>query len=192
MIFTNTSIYPSSQVRTLVDFALKAIGIDPESRNNPITKIRVQNCSAPHRGLCNDSSILLRIGSPHWFTRPVYCHYRKTAPAYTMEDWKEGLVTLAAHEGTHAIHFAANRGVDEVTCENNAYKALCALREQRPTLDRLLLAPVAAKHSKALSEQLLQPSKITPSDQILIRAWFARKGLKKSPEQIDIHEQDGV
>jgi hypothetical protein len=56
------------------------------------------------------------------------------------------LVSIVAHEATHARHFKHKRGVNEVQCEVSVLWALEALRKVRGTID--------AEAAEALARQL--------------------------------------
>lgn len=50
-------------------------------------------------------------------------------PIYFVDDWREGLVHLAAHELRHVAQFVNGRSLSEVDCEDYALQRLVAFRE---------------------------------------------------------------
>lgn len=175
LTFKNTSLYPRAALTILIDFALK----ETEAAKF-VSQISVTNCRHAYRGRCNGSRILLRIGSTERFNTPVKVHYRKRAPAYELADWKEALVSLAAHEFTHARHFATGHGLDEVACEFSAHRVLLAFRERRAEIDARLLAAVEKdrvrltsreEKKRAKAEALAHPSTKLAAIDAKIAAW---------------------
>lgn len=57
----------------------------------------------------------------------------KRSPLIVMQDWREGLVGLAAHEARHIHQFRHRKPVSEVDCERFAAKRLEEFRAARPT-----------------------------------------------------------
>jgi hypothetical protein len=132
MKLKNTSVYPTAALKVLLNLVLRS----EQHEVKYLKFINITNCTtSAYRGRCNGRRILLRIGTPDKFSGPIHNQYRKRSPAYDVGDWKEGFVSLFAHEAEHARHFAYKMGVDEIACEHAAVRGLKALREQREMVD---------------------------------------------------------
>lgn len=77
-----------------------------------------------------------RHGSPRSFDKRVallyeYGHAKfKRWPIYVVNDWREALVHIAAHEGRHIAQYVNDRSRSEVDCEEFALARLIAWREE--------------------------------------------------------------
>lgn len=157
----NHSPYPYERVRALVGWTARELEI-----SEAVGKIEVRALTEPGErerpfsGECRYPMVLrpgwkaeieLRLAPPEFF--PHRERFRKTAPEYVCRDWVEGLVSLAAHELTHArqaLRLAKGRAADrragrrmriwrmsEVEAEKNAERILRWFRSQRPRIQDL-------------------------------------------------------
>lgn len=141
MKLLNTSIYPTSALQVLMHLVLRV----EKHEIRYLKTVKVTNCTtAAYRGRCNGRRILVRVGGPDLFSTPIQNQYRKRAPGYVVDGWKEGFVAVFAHEAEHARHFAHKMGVNEISCEHAAVRALKAYREQRELIDARIKAAVEA------------------------------------------------
>lgn len=149
MIFTNTSKYNDDEARQLV---LIGIGTLPHADVEVHLKGTLKAayagmayCGVPRMANCDRDSnylVTLRIGAEtffptdnrHWTTDPhgnrVKVQYGgKSVPLERIEDWREALVYLTAHEFNHIVQFRAHSGRSEVACELAAIRGLKRYRE---------------------------------------------------------------
>lgn len=136
MKLKSTSHYPMDEVRELLAFAAKGI-------STKHVAVHVRNTRHPYYGRAywgvpSISSayktsaqylVTIRIGKPDRF--PLDCKYPrlKTAPEYTMQDWKEAMVMVAAHEFRHIHQYRQRKPRSEIDAEKWAFKRLLAYRE---------------------------------------------------------------
>lgn len=122
-------MFPSHEVQALTCFALCAANVF-----DYVPDLTVFDCELPFRGSCEREtrSCIVQIGHPTAFRIPIQCHYRKTAPAYFLLNWREALVAVTAHEGTHAQQFFPGPfRADEVACERAAFAVLSLYRKKQ-------------------------------------------------------------
>lgn len=186
MRLRNHSIYPTDEVRELVEFGMKGVRTER-------LYVRVKNTDrgstagmaykevpdmSPVSGMVTaDHLITIRIGKPssfpdnnvrtyrrwqkvseaeyqmlpederrqlrHWTfsdgRAPLYQreiveshpYGGKRSPLIEVKDWREGLVTIAAHEARHIHQFRYGKPRSEVDAERFAAKRLAAWREQQ-------------------------------------------------------------
>lgn len=125
MEIKNTSRYPTSVVDSLVLFAVEncdTAGIEVHVKNSKqvfagrawhdIRNNRVIKVSEDI-----DDLIIVRIGSPDKF--PITFSYPKlkTAPTYTIKNWKESIITVTAHEMYHIYQIREKKRLSEVQAE---------------------------------------------------------------------------
>jgi len=139
MIVTNTSKYPTKEVRRLVRFALKRI---PQNHR---LEVHVKNSKRalvgnfyPSVPYCSNAQwdrsflIVARIGTEDKFPREhVYSgnsHVRCKKYACTLNDWREALVNLVAHEGEHLRQWLKKGRFREDHAERRALKTLMKYR----------------------------------------------------------------
>lgn len=135
--FENSSMHATPMVQALTCFALCAVDVF-----DFVPRISIFDCpNSPFSGSCDRGSreCVVAIGHPTAFHIPVTCRYRKRAPAYFLLNWKEALVAVTAHEGTHARQFFRRQRADEVACERAAFAALTLYREKQYELDEDVL-----------------------------------------------------
>lgn len=65
----------------------------------------------------------------------------KTAPTIVVDDWRERLFSLAAHEAYHVKQFRRGMRRSEVTAERWALKSLERMRSQDPGQDPVPVGP---------------------------------------------------
>ena len=114
-----TANYPLEEVKRLAKIASKGI-------NHKHLRIWIKNCFWAFAGRAyNYNYAVVRIGKPHRF--PIQNHkYRglKRAPTYDLNDWKEALVVVIAHELRHLQQMRLNKPRSEVDAERWAVKRL--------------------------------------------------------------------
>jgi hypothetical protein len=133
MIVKNTSRYPSKKVESLVKFALKGIPHDDE------LEVHVRNSKYAFYGRifasaadctcdCDEQRFLIvvRIGGaksfPYFSMYPG--HKRCEKYATMLNDWKEALVKVTAHEGMHLRQWIGNKPMWEHQAEKHAITIL--------------------------------------------------------------------
>jgi len=145
MRIKNTSRYPDEEVRRLVRFGaggVRSARIEVHVKNSKYAfagRIYLSTADLVFSGFGDmtlhhraSQLIVLRIGAPKMF--PLAFHYRglKRAPTYLLCDWKEALVTTAAHEFCHARQHRRGKPSSEVKAERWAVKKLEEFREEVP------------------------------------------------------------
>ena len=137
MILRNKSQYPDSTVRALVKFATREL----DMRHVCVNVRNSTGSLAGHayRGVPSISNappsaeylVTLRIGDRSRF--PVEHRYPGKSgnrwPFIYLEDWREAVVYLAAHEGKHIDQFRAGTKRSEIACEHFARYMLNAYRD---------------------------------------------------------------
>ena len=141
----NTSRYPDEEVTELVRFALSEI----DARG---VCVNVKNSSATRRGraysaipsISNapaDSRYLITvgIGAPDHFPFEDGSYTRRNGelvkrrggrwPAETLRDWREALVSVAAHEAKHIQQFREGTRRSELDCQHFSAFMLRRYRE---------------------------------------------------------------
>ena len=136
MRLKNTSRYPDDAVRRLVTIAL--LGIDARR-----LAVNVKNSRRPYRGRTYatvpsispisaepdmDRLVTIGIGAPECFPLDTAIGERgalhgyggKRSPIITMNDWREALVAVAAHEGRHVWQLQHEAPGSEVDAERFA------------------------------------------------------------------------
>lgn len=132
---THSPGYPYELIATLIEsvfFEMRVV--------HAVEVVEVRNAAGLFEGCTHhfrDGTIRveLKIGPPQAF--PEYGHrYRKRAPVYDLEDWREGLITLAAHEAMHVRQMI--RGAvrySEIECERAAFRMLGWFRRNRHRIE---------------------------------------------------------
>lgn len=141
----NTSRYPADEVRQLVRFALQDVDVRG-------VHVNVKNSSGPRRGRAYDGVptisnappgaeylVTIGIGGPEhfpyedgsWTQRNGTPIKRRGGrwPEETLEDWREALVSVAAHEGAHVEQFRNGLPRSEVRCHHFAAQMLRRYRD---------------------------------------------------------------
>ncbi len=125
MEIKNTSRYPTKLVDSLVLFAadnFDTTGIEVHVKNSKqVFAGRAWHDIGNNRIIkvsdgINDL-IIVRIGSPDKF--PIIFSYPKlkTAPTYTIKNWKESIITVTAHEMYHIYQIREKKRLSEVQAE---------------------------------------------------------------------------
>ena len=134
LVIRNTSRYPDEEVRELVRFALSEIdarGVCVNVKNSRATRRgsaysripSISNAPADSRYL-----ITVGIGAPERFPFEDGSYTRRNGelvkrrggrwPAETLHDWREALVSVAAHEGKHIEQFREGTRRSELECQH--------------------------------------------------------------------------
>jgi len=123
---TNTSRYPTSDIRYLVHFALQSVG-----RNEVGKRVRVRVTNKMYRAFGGRAMgrryVIVRVGAPESFP---FKRNRDGWPKYEMRDWRECVVAVAAHEFNHLSQFERQARtyrhvkLSEVECEHAAKQAV--------------------------------------------------------------------
>ena len=137
MIVRNTSQYPSEEVESLVRFALKgtpkADELEVHVRNSKYAFYgRIFASAADCTCDCDEQRFLIvvRIGDEKKFPYlSVYpSHKRCEKYATVLDDWKEALVKVIAHEGMHLRQWIENKPMWEHQAEKHAMATLTRYR----------------------------------------------------------------
>lgn len=82
----------------------------------------------PHDNMCY-KWITKKYKNKRWYEkRPTHPYGGKSSPLIEHADWKEGLISIAAHEFNHIYQFQNKLPKSEVECERAAEAALIAWR----------------------------------------------------------------
>lgn len=134
----NVSRYPDHKIRSLIHyvrsfFPLSNIAILVKDSNRPSTGLAcAQNGQQYHKRA--ESLVIVRVGPPSMFPSVYSYPKRKTAPVYTMRNWKEGFVTALAHEFEHIMQFQKGGRCSEIQAELVAHCILRFFRKDRNTI----------------------------------------------------------
>jgi len=138
MIIKNSSKYPSNEVEDLVKFALRNV---PHSAE---LEVHVKNSKHAFYGRifasaedctcgCNSQRFLIvvRIGNKKLFPYlSVYPNHKRCQKyAVLLNDWKEALVKVTAHEGMHLRQWIEKRPMWEHQAERHATIVLARYRD---------------------------------------------------------------
>jgi hypothetical protein len=143
MIVKNSSKYPTDQVENLIKFALKNIPRSDEleihvknSKHAFYGRIfaSAENCTCG----CNRQRylIVVRIGkTKHFPYLSVYPdHKRCQKYAVLLNDWKEALVKVTAHEAMHLKQWTEKKPMYEHQAEKHATTVLNKYRNMKASL----------------------------------------------------------
>jgi hypothetical protein len=148
MFLRNTSHYPTDEIRELVRFATADVDMRRVCVN--VKNSRHARRGMAYRGVPGMSNapktarylITIGIGSPEHFPREDgywNSHARTNGkhrrggqwPEVTIADWREQLITTAAHEAKHIEQFRERLPCSEVACEHFAAHMLNRYRSER-------------------------------------------------------------
>jgi hypothetical protein len=149
----NTSRYPESKVRELVEFATRDVdmsGVCVNVKNGELAGGAYNGVpemsNAPRSA---EYLITLRLGNgrERWPLGPVNYHFkspeetgpRNRFPFFVCHDWQEWLVKLAAHEAMHIEQFRAKSKCSEISCEKFAVEVLERFRRRQGVPEQLAL-----------------------------------------------------
>jgi hypothetical protein len=185
-VTVTTTEHPEGEVRRLVAWAAELLEVQ-----DVVEDVRVTFTKYSFRGWCSGKSVLMRIGHPSKFPREVQYPGLKTAPKYTVRDWKEGLVMLAAHEFQHARQFKARARfpetkLSEIEAERVALWALhryrdpenqVALVEALARAEEQVQARAAAKRERREEKQAKErdPARRAEALRAKIKAWETKR-----------------
>jgi hypothetical protein len=137
LIIRNSSQYPSDKVETLVRFALRnapqldGLEVHVKRGKHPFygrIYSSAENCTCGYNG--KRFLIVVRIGDainfPYFAVYPNYRRCRKYA--MMLNNWKEALVKVTAHEGMHLQQIAEKRLMWEHEAEKHAKMVLESYR----------------------------------------------------------------
>jgi hypothetical protein len=145
LVIRNTSRYPDEEVSELVRFALSEIdarGVCVNVKNSSATRRgraysripAISNAPADSRYL-----ITIGIGAPERFPFEDGSYTRRNGevvkrrggrwPVETLADWREALVSVAAHEAKHIEQFRTGARRSEVECHHFSAAVLRRYRE---------------------------------------------------------------
>lgn len=140
LIITNTSQYPTDEVRKLVRFALKGTPRNRELEVHVKGSTGVQYAvagtfygiipSVANVKLNRNYLIVVRVGSRDKFPfkSQYWGHKRCEKYACTLKNWMEGLVHITAHEGEHLRQNVTGKRAREDHAERRAFKTLLKFR----------------------------------------------------------------
>ena len=144
-VIQNTSRYPDEEVAELVQFALDEI----DTRR---VCVNVKNTGGTRRGRAypgipsisnaprgSKYLITIGIGAPERFPFEDGSYIRRNGeivkrrggrwPEVTLYDWREALVSVAAHEGMHIEQFRERSTRSEISCQHFAAHVLRRYRD---------------------------------------------------------------
>ena len=142
MIIKNPSRYPTVEVEKLVRFA--STGLDTSR-----VEVHIKNSKKIFAGrawhnigqnrIVNTSNhindlVVVRVGSPDKFPFEFSYPRRKTAPKYTIGNWREAVVSVTAHELYHIKQRRERKRASEVKAEEWAVTMLAEYRKEQPLL----------------------------------------------------------
>jgi hypothetical protein len=136
IVIKNNSEYPTREVKKLVRQALGyndiTTGISVDVRHF----VKKTGCGQERTWMggwyaAGRRSILAKIVKPGWrpYIYDPYDRKRGTCPSFPLNDWREQLVALVAHEGQHHRQWLANERYVENDCDLAAYRAVTYYRE---------------------------------------------------------------
>jgi len=138
MDIKNTSGYPDARVRELVEFAYQSVG--PE-KIGTVRQVRVRSRTNGYfsgHAWYYHREIVIGVGSSYMFPlkQRHCCKRSKRWPQYCLNDWKETVVCVAAHEFMHLAQYEKEKRIgrhvvkSEIECEYIAKKAIEEYREK--------------------------------------------------------------
>ena len=132
MKIVNTSRYARKDVGKLIRFALRSVGKKEVGRVEEIVVRNRENSYFSGHAWLQYRRIVISIGPASYF--PLQRCARPTMPQYEIRDWKEALLTVAAHEFNHLSQHERGRrsgrwvSRSEHECERAAKQALAEYR----------------------------------------------------------------
>ena len=142
MRLKNTSRYPEAEVRALVEFACR--GVDMTG-----VQVNVKNSRQAYRGRAYNGVpsvspasrlqtvsrlVVVAVGQDQQF--PVVNYYStklKRVPRVELQNWREALVKVAAHEARHVHQYRHDKPRSEVDAEKWAVRRLEEYRASTTT-----------------------------------------------------------
>lgn len=129
-----TANYPKNQVKDIVNLAYDFVFAGTMIKPPDYFKVWVKNSEYAHAGRFYGHKISMRIGRPNQFPCKYSYPRLKTAPEYTLNDWKEGLFVLAVHEFWHYYQMKTSSPFSEIETERRVVMALEKFRTIRHEL----------------------------------------------------------
>lgn len=125
MRITVTADYPEHEVRDLLTFAAKQVGLD----HSHLT-VKVKNSKTAYwRGHAWGRRKLVTIGlGPETLFPVQHSHLRRP---FMVENWKEALVIVAAHEFTHIKDWNDIQHMSEKTANAHGFLAWVNYRKEK-------------------------------------------------------------
>lgn len=139
MRLKNTSRYPTEEVRRLVEFAMRGVNtarLEVHVKNAHDTAYRgrayngVPSVSSANGKRTVDRLVTIGIGPQEKFPTVDWGSRRyKSVPEFHLGDWREALVSTAAHEARHIQQMQRRKPLSEVDCIRFEFKRLTEYRE---------------------------------------------------------------
>jgi hypothetical protein len=138
MPITITAKYPKAEVRRLVVFAVKHVGVDLKTVQINVKGSQYAYAGRAYGGIPSLSPawgtgasylVVIRIGTPDCF--PITTAQSKRCPLITMNTWQEALLAVCAHELQHVVQFRDRLAKSEVQREHVANAVLDLWRRRR-------------------------------------------------------------
>jgi hypothetical protein len=136
MFLRNTSRYPADEVRALVEFATSEVDMHRVCVNVKNSRSRAYSGYAylgvpeiSNAPAASEYLITIHLGPPEMF--PLVPDRKKRSPQIEVSSWREGLVTVAAHEANHIDQYRRGLSRSEVACERFDAWMLDRYREMR-------------------------------------------------------------
>ena len=148
MTLRNSSQYDTKEVRALVRFATSEVDMRG-------VHVNVKGAKVPFRGMAYEGVpmisnapakaeylVTVGIGAETLFPTSGSGETRSARwPKYQMENWREALIVVAAHEAKHIEQFRTGDSCSEIDCERFAVSKLEEFRSlRRPAHDAIQLS----------------------------------------------------
>lgn len=164
MKIENTSRYSNAEVRYLVNFAAKCVGRKQIGRVRGV-EVRNRNNGRTFSGHAWGSGyVVVSVGAPECFPKTIDRRRSKERysawPVFTMQDWRECIVAVSAHEFGHLEQFQRSRRlmkhipVSEIECEQEAKRAVEAFRKDIETHNQKMAELIEKDKGKVANKQM--------------------------------------
>jgi len=163
-----TAKYPVYEVKRVVQEAYNFIFANGRKEYHPSENFVfwVKNCSHAFGGMYYGNKISCRIGKPNNFPRTVKYPNRINTPEYVMQDWKEALYCVAAHELYHFLQAKTHSGFSEIEVERRVVVGLEEFRAKRAFLELDFQKKTDTIKERVEKAQRRQAEKLTPEFEI--------------------------
>lgn len=176
-----TANYPKNQVKDVVNLAYDFVFAGTMVQPPDYFKVWVKNSEYAHAGRFYGHKISMRIGRPSQFPCKYSYPRLKTAPEYTLNDWKEALFVLSVHEFWHYYQMKTRSPYSEIETEKRSVAALEKFRTIRHEFDAKWKTFSEKKQTKEITRQQKQAEKETPAyelQQLGLRIVKAQRRIK--------------